>query len=121
MLFIPSAIARKAYVKDSFQRTDGGFCFQVYNRLAPGTVLSIQEVQVNGCKIRLEQVRLISADGQHTPATAISPSAPYEFPFHQPVTIAVDDHPIQPGQHVISLVAQTREVGRCKVQAALTL
>ena len=118
---IPSFLLKKLYVKGSFKNTADGFRLALNNVLAPGTLLSISPLQIDGRDIPLDQIEITV--GNHPPirASDISPNLPKSFPINTLVTFNAHDQPLTPGPHRLTVQFNTKEVGELKIDAEDTI
>ncbi len=114
---IPSFLLKKLYVPGSFKNTPTGFQLSLRNTLAPGTLLGVSPLQIDGRDIPLEHVWFVVGAQAPVRASEIAPTAPSTFPLNLVVTFQVDDQPLAPGRHRVSVVFNTKEAGELKIDA----
>lgn len=114
---IPSFLLKKLYVPGSFQNTANGFQLSLRNTLAPGTILSLSPLQIDGRPVPLENIEIITGDTAPVRASAISPDQPKAFPLNVVVTFRVIDQPLTPGRHRVTVSVNTKEAGELKIDA----
>jgi hypothetical protein len=118
---IPTFLLKKLYVQGSFKNTSNGFQLSLRNTLAPGTLLGFSPLAIDGRDIPLDHIFLIVNDGTPRRASEISITAPSPFPLNGTVTIRVEDQPLAPGAHRVTVQVETREAGSLKIDAEDTI
>lgn len=118
---VPSFILKKLYVKGSFKNNANGFQISLNNFLAPGTLLSISPIEIDGRNVPLQQIQIVVGNSPPVRASDISPQAPSAFPINTTITFNVQDQPLSPGPHHLVVQIDTREVGELRIDAEDTI
>ena len=118
---VPSFILKKLYVKGSFKNTAHGFQISLNNFLAPGTLLKISPIQIDGRNVPLEQIQIVVGNTPPVRASAISIQSPSAFPLNTIITFLVQDQPLTPGPHRLTVQIDTQEVGELRIDAEDTI
>ena len=114
---VPSFLLKKLYVKGSFKNTANGFELMLRNTLAPGTLIGFGPLAIDGRAIPLDKL-IISVDtSAPIRASDISVATPRAFPLNTIVNFRVEDQPLAPGSHRITLAVNTKEAGELKIDA----
>ncbi len=114
---IPSFLLKKLYVKGSFKNTPNGFELALRNTLAPGTLIGISPMQIDGREIPLAHVLIATGDAAPVRASGISLASPRQFPLNVIVKFQVEDQPLTPGNHRVTVQVNTKEAGELKIDA----
>jgi hypothetical protein len=114
---IPTFLLKKLYVQGSFQNTANGFQLALRNTLAPGTLTGVGAIQIDGRDIPREKILIAVDDGAPVRASDISLETPRAFPLNVTVTFRVEDQPLAPGAHHVSISVNTKEAGELKIDA----
>jgi hypothetical protein len=114
---IPSFLLKKLYVQGSFKNTQNGFQVALKNALAPGTLIGVGTIQIDGRDIPHEQITITIGDAEAVRASEISLNAPKLFPLNSIVTFLVDDKPLAPGNHSVLIQVSTKEAGDLSITA----
>jgi hydroxymethylglutaryl-CoA reductase (NADPH) len=117
---VPSFLLKKLYVKGSLKNTGSGFEFALKNNLAPGSLIGLGPLTLDGNSIPLEAVTFKSPQGQ-VQANQVSSQSPRTFGLNMEVKVTVEGEPLTPGSHTVVLGVLTREVGRIDIEATDTL
>ena len=112
---VPSFLLKKLYVKGSFKNTANGFQLSLRNTLAPGTILSLSPLQIDGRGVPLANIEIISGDNPPVCASDISLAQPKAFPLNVLITFRVTDKPLTPGNHRVTVTVNTKEAGELKI------
>lgn len=118
---IPTFLLKKLYVKGSFKNNPTGFELALRNTLAPGTLIGISPLKIDGRDIPLDKVLIATGDAAPVRASDISLSAPQEFPLNVTVKFQVEDQPLAPGPHRVTVQVNTKEAGELKIDAEDTI
>ncbi|MGB9879480.1 MAG: C-glycoside deglycosidase beta subunit domain-containing protein [Anaerolineae bacterium] len=118
---VPAFLLKKLYVKGSLKNTATGFEFTIQNTLAPGTIVDLGSLQVDGVTYQPEQVRVILSDGRNVPATEVSAQSPMRFAVGDKVTVQVAGTPLSTGAHKLMLSPKTKEAGVLEISAEDTI
>ena len=114
---VPSFLLKKLYVKGSFKNTVNGFQLSLRNTLAPGTILSLSPLQIDGRNVPLANIEIITGDNAPVRASDISLEQPKAFPLNVLVTFRVVDQPLTPGNHRVTVIVNTKEADELKIDA----
>ncbi|MBL7199116.1 MAG: hydroxymethylglutaryl-CoA reductase [Anaerolineae bacterium] len=109
MATIPPILLRKLYVPNSLRNQGEQFSFQLRNQIAPGTLVGLSRLMVNGEDRPLDGVTLTTEGGTRR-ACGLSDDAPLAFEVGEQVTVSVPGT-LAAGEHTIQITVQTREVG----------
>ncbi len=112
---VPSFLLKKLYIKGSFKNTSNGFQLSLRNTLAPGTLLGISPLQIDGRNIPLDKIQIIVNNDAGIRASDISFASPRAFPLNATVTFVVEDQTLTPGKHRLSVTVNTKEAGELKI------
>ncbi len=114
---VPSFLLKKLYVKGSFKNTPTGFELSLRNTLAPGTLIEFGPLQIDGRTIPLDKLFITAGDATPVRASDISPTKPQNFPLNVVVKFQVEDQPLAPGNHRVTVQVNTKEAGELKIDA----
>ncbi len=106
---VPDFMLKKLYVKGSLKREDNGLVFKLKNAIAPAQLVGIDSLEIDGEKVT-EPLRLITG-GKEISGTDISQETPIEFDLKEKASIKVDNKDLAAGEHEITVVLHTKEVG----------
>jgi hydroxymethylglutaryl-CoA reductase (NADPH) len=115
---VPSFMLKKLYVRGSLKNAAAGFELTLKNILAPGTIIGLNSLKVDGREVALENIRVRSGGGTDVAATAITTQSPVAFPLNATATIQVAGEPLAPGPHDILIAVNTKEVGVLEIPVA---
>ncbi len=114
---VPTFLLKKLYVKGSFKNTPTGFQFALKNTLAAGTLIGLSQLQIDGRAIPLDQLSLTVGENAPVRASDIALTAPHTFPLNATITFSIEDQPLAPGMHRVSVSVNTKEAGELKIDA----
>ncbi|MEW5720647.1 MAG: hydroxymethylglutaryl-CoA reductase [Chloroflexota bacterium] len=114
---IPTFLLKKLYVQGSFKNTERGFQLALRNTLAPGTLIGVGAIQLDGRDIPRDQILIQVDEGAPVRASEVSFDAPRLFPLNATVTFRVEDQPLAPGAHRVNISVNTKEAGELKIDA----
>ncbi len=114
---IPGMLLKKLYVKGSLKNTEGGFEFALKNTLAPGTIVGIRTLVVDGQRVEPSQVE-VAFGGKTWSAEQVTLQNPLDFAVNLVVTVRVKGSPLAAGSHRILIVPNTKEVGELDIEVA---
>ena len=112
---IPSLLLAKLYVKGSLRNEGDGFQFRIKNVLAPGTVVKILALDVDGREYPTEQVFLLMNAEEKIEAIEISSQRPLSLELGGEVTVQLRGERLSAGPREISLTLRTRELGELRL------
>ncbi|MGA9349331.1 MAG: hydroxymethylglutaryl-CoA reductase [Anaerolineae bacterium] len=115
---VPSFMLKKLYVRGSLKNTATGFKLTLKNILAPGTIIGLDSLKVDGYEVALENIRVRSGSGTDVAASAITTQSPVAFPLNSTATIQVVGEPLTSGCHDILIAVNTKEVGLLEIPVA---
>jgi hypothetical protein len=114
---IPPIVLKKLYVKRSLRIEDEGFALDLTNSIAPGTILGLKGLELDGAPVELARVTVLSA-GRVRPAGDISADAPLQFPLGATFTLQVAGTPLKPGDHRLKIRVVVQDVGPLEIPVA---
>jgi hydroxymethylglutaryl-CoA reductase (NADPH) len=117
---IPSMLLKKLYQKGSLKNTEGGFEFALKNTLAPGTIVGLRTLVVDGQKVDPAQIE-VSFGGKTWPAEQVSVQNPLDFAINLVVMVRVKGGQLAAGPHKIYILPNTKEVGELDIEIADTV
>jgi len=117
MSAVPSFLLKKLYLKGSLRNTERGFEFRIKNTLAPGTIVGLASLRVDGREVPLEVVT-VAWEGGEARAAEVSPESPLSFGLNVEATLRVEGEQLPAGAHQISLTVVTKEVGKLTIPIA---
>jgi hypothetical protein len=106
---IPPILLKRLYVPHSLVNRGDGFSFQLRNPIAPGTLVGLSRVTVNGIERSLDGAT-IAIEGETRSAAEISHASPLAFQVGTSATVYVPG-PLHAGQHTIEVTVNTQEIG----------
>ena len=115
---VPSFMLKKLYVRGSLKNTATGFELTLKNILAPGTIIGLGSIKVDGREVALENIRVLSGSGTAVAAKVVSPQSPVSFLLHSTATMRVVGEPLASGSHDILIAVNTKEVGLLEIPVA---
>lgn len=116
-MHIPSLLLRQLYSFGSLANFDGGFSFEIKNRLSDSTLLRLLHVSVDGHPVPVEQLSVSMGDEPPRPASELSPATPAEFPLRQRATLRARAGALPDGEHEIAVAVETTPFGKLEVKA----
>jgi hypothetical protein len=114
---IPTFLLKKLYIKGSFKNTPNGFELALKNTLAPGTIIGLSPLQIDGRNVPLDKILIASGAAAPVRASDISLDTPRAFPLNVVVKFQVEDQPLAPGSHRVTVQVNTKEAGELKIDA----
>ena len=118
---IPSFLLKKLYVKGSFKNNPTGFELALQNTLAPGTLVGISPLKIDGREIPHDKILITAGAAAPVRASEISLAAPRLFPLNVVIKFQVEDQPLAPGPHRLTVLVNTKEAGELKIDAEDTI
>lgn len=112
---IPGVLLKKLYQKGSLRNTGEGFEFALKNVLAPGTIVGISQLLVDGRDVEASHVT-IHHGGKSVAANDLSPQNPLDFGVNTVVMVRVKGDELAPGSHSIAIAPNTKEVGQLEIE-----
>ena len=111
---IPPFMLKQLYVKGSLRNTTGGFSLTLRNNLASATLIGIG-LAVDDTQVDPAVLAVVIGDTRY-PAPAITADAPLRFEINTPTVMDAQAGPLPPGEHKLTLLATTREIGPVKIE-----
>jgi len=118
---VPAFFLQKLYVKGSLKNIAAGFELSIRNTLAPGTIVGLMALKVDGAEYPLEHTVAILSDGTRVSAAEVSASTPLRFSVGDQVTIQVQCPPLAAGMHRLLICPKTKEAGLLEISAQDTI
>ena len=118
---IPSFLLKKLYVKGSFKNNSTGFELALQNTLAPGTLIGISPLKIDGREIPHDKILITAGATAPVRASDISLAAPRLFPLNVVIKFQVEDQPLALGPHRLTVLVNTKEAGELKIDAEDTI
>jgi len=112
---LPAGMLRRLYQKGSLRNTEDGFEFALLNTLAPGTVIGLGPIEVDGQMFPPEQITVVVGRSERA-AHRVSAQGPLAFPVNGRILLRVTGEPLAPGRHTLVINAQLKEVGPLQIQ-----
>ena len=119
MPVIPAFMLKKLYVKGSLKNTDTGFQLRLKNTLAPGTIIGVSPLTVDGTIYPPEKIT-VSSQSKSTTAIDVKPDAPFTFGVGNVVTLEVEGDPLEGPEHTLAIAVNTQEVGELDIEVTDT-
>jgi hypothetical protein len=110
---------KKLYVKGSLVNTDTGFQLKLKNTLAPGTIIGVSPLTVDGTVYPTEKIT-VSSQSKSTAASDVKPDAPFTFGVGNIVTLEVEGDPLEGAEHTLAIAVNTQEVGELDIEVTDT-
>lgn len=117
MSSLPVFLLKKLYVKRSLKNTSAGFEVTIQNTIAPGTIVGMLPLSVDGDECPLERTRVVLSDGTILTTADVCVQSPLRFGVGERVTVQVDGQSLPPGQHKIIITPRTKEAGLLHIPA----
>ena len=114
---VPSFLLKKLYVKGSFKNTAHGFELALKNTLAPGTIIGLSPIAIDGSAVPLEKIWIAVGDATPVRASDISLDQPRSFPLNALVKFQVEGDTLTSGAHRVTVIVNTKEAGELKIDA----
>ncbi|MBM4430443.1 MAG: hydroxymethylglutaryl-CoA reductase [Chloroflexi bacterium] len=114
---VPAFLLKRLYVKGSLKNTETGFELTIQNTLAPGTIVGLEPLQIDGVSYPLEQTTATLPSGSQVSATELSAASPQRFGVGDRVRIHVQAQPLAPGLHRLIISPKTMEAGLLQILA----
>jgi hypothetical protein len=109
----------KMYVAGSLQNTDGGFAFEIKNKIESGSVSGIAKLAVDGEEVSLEGAT-VTVNEKARPVSEISWSASLYVPYGATLKIFVSGT-LEAGEHTINMQVNVPELGRISIPITDTI
>ena len=111
---IPPFMLKQLYVKGSLRNIAGGFTLTLRNNLASATLVGIG-LAVDDTQVDPAALAVVIGDTRY-PAAAITTDAPLRFETGTPTLVDALAGPLAPGDHKLTLLATTREIGPVTIE-----
>ncbi len=121
MSSVPVFLLKKLYVKKSLKNTAAGFELTIQNTLAPGTIVGLAPLKVDGVELPLEQTVVVLPNGTRLTMSDLSTQEPLRFSVGDRVTIQVEGQPLPAGPHKVIVSPKTKEAGTLAIPADDTI
>jgi hydroxymethylglutaryl-CoA reductase (NADPH) len=112
MRFIPKALLKRLYNRQSLRNTDSGVRFSIKNRLSPARLENVERLSIDGRAVPLERVRLRLEDGSTHALSDLSPDHPVDFPLGALMVLELEHEPLPEQEHEIELAFEASPFGR---------
>ena len=108
---IPPFMLKQLYQRGSLRNTDTGWEFTMRNHLAQATLVGLG-LACDGATIPAEALTVAQPSlDRVVPATDLSSDSPLQFPVQTPTVVRVAGSRLSPGNHALSITANTHEIG----------
>jgi hypothetical protein len=121
MSSVPVFLLKKLYVKGSLKNTAAGFELAIQNTLAPGTILGLAPLKVDGVECPLAQTQVLLSDRSKLAMSDVSARSPLRFNIGDKVTIQVAGQHLPAGPHKVTISPKTKEAGILSIPAEDTI
>ena len=121
MSSVPTFLLKKLYVKRSLRNTATGFELAIQNTLAPGTIVGLAPLQIDGVEYPPEKIRVLLPNGSKLSPADVSTQSPMGFAVGDKVTIQVEGKPLPAGPHKLTISTKTKEAGTLQIPAEDTI
>jgi hydroxymethylglutaryl-CoA reductase (NADPH) len=118
---IPSLILKQLYTLGSLENVEGGVRFILKNRLGDASLTKIQKISFDGKEIDLDQVRLVTDDGDHITPLQVTSQQPVSFPLKRQLHITWLGGPLDIGTHKIAIQFMTEPHGQLSFEVKDTI
>lgn len=113
--FIPKALLKQLYTRNSLRNTDTGFQFSLKNRLADARFIGLKYARINGVDYAADLFTL-EVDGESVvPVSDITPKKPLPFPLRRSVVVRANTASLPPGRHTIDIALHTQPFGTLNI------
>ena len=107
---VPAFLLRRLYVKGSLQPTQGGFEFQLRNRLGSGYARRLMPLTLDGENLDMS-CTTFEVDGKRVSFDAVSEQAPFTLAMNKTTTIAYAGTPLPHGPHTVGMRFEVAGLG----------
>lgn len=115
------SMLKQIYTRGSLRNADGGFEFQLKNRLLPARLLGVARVSVDGRDVSLDGARLVTADGRTLRPDEVSPETPLDFGLGETFDVKIPGAPLDPGVHDLAIEFTAEPFGALTLDVEDTL
>jgi len=112
---IPPVILKKLYVKGSLKAEEEGFSLALKNTIAPGTIVGLKGLELDGQPVPLEQMTVALEGEEERAATSITADAPLSFSLGAKFTLRVTGTSLPPGSHTLKIHVVVQDVGPLEI------
>lgn len=112
---IPPILLKKLYVQGSLRAQGDGFALDLHNPIAPGTIVSLRGLELDGQSVPLGQVTVVQPNGEARPAAGITPQSPLQFPQGATFTLQAAGIALGRGDHRLSIRVVVQDVGPLEI------
>ena len=102
MVSVPGFLLRRLYVKNSLTNNDGGFQFQIRNRLGSGYAHRVWPLTVDGDEVPADDT-VFELDGETTAFGQVNRERTFSLAMNRTITISVEGVTLEPGPHKIGM------------------
>ena len=111
-MFVPKTILKNLYTNGSLANTDGGFRFELKNRLIPAKLAGVRRVTVDGRDVSLDGSTILADDGRVLRPEDVSADAPADFDVGDRFVVHLRGEPLAAGTHALEIEFDAQPVGR---------
>ncbi len=112
---LPAEMLRRLYRQGSLRNTEGGFELVLWNTLAPGTLIGVGPVSVDGQVFPPERITILTGRSKRS-ADRVSERGPLSFPVNGQIRLHIAGNPLAPGWHTVVINAHLKEVGSLSIE-----
>jgi hypothetical protein len=112
---IPVFLLKKLYVRGSLRNTVSGFELAIQNTIAPGTIVALLPLKVDGVEYSLQQTQVVLSNGTILTTANVSAQSPVRFGVGEKVTIQVKGSTLPSGPHKLIISPKTKEAGTLQI------
>ncbi|WP_266368888.1 hydroxymethylglutaryl-CoA reductase [Tellurirhabdus rosea] len=109
--FLPNALLKQLYTRNSLRNTSDGFAFSLKNRLADARFTGLQKALIDGREYPAAAFTLEPDGGEAVALTAISASQPLSFPLRRSVSVRAKGDSLPEGRHQLEITLHTQPFG----------
>jgi hydroxymethylglutaryl-CoA reductase (NADPH) len=115
-MFVPSLLLKKLYTIGSLENAEDAVRFRIKNRLSDATLTGLRSVTLGGEKVPLDQVALVTEDGETLAPGDLSDDAPLDFPLRREVTVVCRVPALAVGRHAVGVSFTSKPFGKMKFE-----
>ena len=108
---IPGYLLNNVYTRGSLKNANGGFRFELVNRLADIDGIALRRLAIDHEPIPLESVQIEAVDIGNPAARQLDTAQPFPLPRNTMVAIVVLGRELRAGKHEIDMTFETRSFG----------
>jgi len=117
---VPAFLLRRLYVKGSLRNVDGGFAFDLMNKLGSGYADAVLPLTVDGAGVPKERAAFAVGD-ERTRFSEITPERPFTLAMDRTLTVEVEGLTLTGGPHTIGIGFVVTGVGEMRFDVTDTL